>query len=317
MLSMDISTSRFLRSVSFRQLQVFESIARTGSFTAAARELYLTQPTVSQQMKKLEEGIGVTLFDQVGRKVYLTEEGKALLESCQGIFQSIDEFEETVKHAAPESGDLSLSGVTTTEYFFPLLLSIFCRRYPMVNIRVTINDRDSILNRIQDNKDDLYLLSQLPDIENLHSKPFMSNPLVIVCHPAHHLAKKKGITFEQLLDEDILLREENSDTCIALQNYLNERDYQIKTRMRFNSNEAIKQGVVNNLGIALLSRYVVQEELHDDRLTILDVKGFPLQENWCLVHYEKRHLSPIVQLFKEFALGEGRNLISSVIPGME
>lgn len=311
---MDKSTSRFLRSVSFRQLQVFESIARTGSFTAAARELYLTQPTVSQQMKKLEEGIGVTLFDQVGRKVYLTEEGRALLESCQGIFQTIEEFEETVKSTTAEAGELSLSGVTTTEYFFPLLLNLFCHRYPMINVRVTINERDSILNRIHENMDDLYLLSQIPEIENLYSEPFMNNPLVIVCNPAHHLAEKNVLSFDQLLDEDFLLREENSGTCKALQNYLDEHNYQIKTRMRFNSNEAIKQGVINNLGIALLSKYVVQEELNDGRLMILGVKGFPLQENWFLVHHAKKNLSPIANLFKEFIIKEGRGLISSIIP---
>lgn len=315
---MDTSTSRFLRSVSFRQLQVFESIARTGSFTSAARELYLTQPTVSQQMKKLEEGIGVTLFDQVGRKIYLTEAGKALLESCREIFHSIAGFEDTViKSTDLESGELSLSGVTTTEYFIPLLLSIFCRRYPMVNVRLTISDRDSVFERVHGNKDDLYLVSQLPDIDNLCSESFMNNPLVIVCNPDHPLANERSILFEQLLNEDILLREENSGTCIALQNYLNDKHFKIKARMRFNSNEAIRQGVINSLGIALLSMYVVQDDVKEGRLVVLDVKDFPLKESWNFIHHDKKHFSPIVKLFKEFVLGEGRNLIASAFPAVE
>ena len=315
---MDKSTSRFLRSASFRQLQVFESIARTGGFTSAAKELYLTQPTVSQQMKKLEEDLGVILFDQVGRKVYLTEAGTALLDSCREIFDSIAGFEEAViKSTAPEGGEFALSGVTTTEYFIPLLLSSFCHRYPMINVKLTINDRGTVIDRIQNNEDDLYLISQLPDIENLDSELFLTNPLVLVCNPAHPLANERDISFEQLLDENILLREEHSGTCIALQSYLNKNQHKLNVRMRFNSNEAIKQGVMHNLGIALLSMYVIQEDVKDGRLVVLDVKGFPLNESWHFLHQKNRQLSPIAKLFKEFVLKEGRDLISSTFPGLD
>ncbi len=303
--------SRFLRSVTFRQLQVFERIAQTSSFTEAAKELFLTQPTVSMQVKKLQETIGTTLFDQVGRKVFLTPAGEALLETSQKLFELIDSFENKVAAMQEvESGGLALAGTTTTEYFIPLILGIFHQRYPKVHIGLTITDRLSLSRRLSQNMDDLYLMGQLPEQEDVHIDPFVTNPLVIVAHPRHPLAKARKIPCKKLCEENFLMREPGSETRIALKRYLDQHNITLTTKLELNSNEAIKQGVIGGMGLAVLSRYAVAADAELKRLVILDVEDFPLQEKWYVVYPKQRELSPVTQAFLAFVRDEGIRILT-------
>ena len=309
--------SRFLRSVTFRQLQVFERIAQTASYTEAAKELFLTQPTVSLQMKKLEETIGTALFDQVGRKVFLTPAGDALLDTSQKLFEVIDAFENKMTALQQvESGSLALAGTTTTEYFIPLILGIFHQRYPKVHVGLTITDRLSASRRLAQNMDDLYLMGQLPDQDNVQVDPFVTNPLVVVAHPKHPLAKVKKISCEKLCAENFLMREPGSETRIALKRYLDQHSLELTTKMELNSNEAIKQAVIGGMGLAVLSRYAVADDAELKRLVILDVVDFPLLENWYLVYSKQKELSPVSQAFLEFVRDEGIKILAESLSGM-
>jgi DNA-binding transcriptional LysR family regulator len=290
---------------------VFERIAQTASFTAAAKELFLTQPTVSMQVKKLQETIGTTLFDQVGRKVFLTPAGEALLETSHQLFALIDSFENKVAAMQEvESGGLALAGTTTTEYFIPLILGIFHQRYPKVHIGLTITDRLSLSRRLAQNMDDLYLMGQLPEQEDVHVDPFVTNPLVIVSHPRHPLAKVKKIPCKKLCEQNFLMREPGSETRIALKRYLEQHDIKLTTKLELNSNEAIKQAVIGGMGLAVLSRYAVVADAELKRLVILDVEGFPLQEKWYLVYPKQRELSPVTQAFLTFVRDEGIRILT-------
>jgi DNA-binding transcriptional LysR family regulator len=290
---------------------VFERIAQTASFTAAAKELFLTQPTVSMQVKKLQETIGTTLFDQVGRKVFLTPAGEALLETSHQLFALIDSFENKVAAMQEvESGGLALAGTTTTEYFIPLILGIFHQRYPKVHIGLTITDRLSLSRRLAQNMDDLYLMGQLPEQEDVHVDPFVTNPLVIVAHPRHPLAKVKKIPCKKLCEQNFLMREPGSETRIALKRYLDQHDIKLTTKLELNSNEAIKQAVIGGMGLAVLSRYAVVADAELKRLVILDVEGFPLQEKWYLVYPKQRELSPVTQAFLTFVRDEGIRILT-------
>jgi DNA-binding transcriptional LysR family regulator len=290
---------------------VFERIAQTASFTAAAKELFLTQPTVSMQVKKLQETIGTTLFDQVGRKVFLTPAGEALLETSQKLFELIDSFENKVAAMQEvESGGLALAGTTTTEYFIPLILGIFHQRYPKVHVGLTITDRLSLSKRLAQNMDDLYLMGQLPEQDDVHIDPFVTNPLVIVAHPHHPLAKARKIPYKKLCEENFLMREPGSETRIALKRYLDQHDIKLTTKLELNSNEAIKQAVIGGMGLAVLSRYAVAADAELKRLVILDVEDFPLKEKWYLVYPKQRELSPVTQAFLTFVRDEGIKILT-------
>lgn len=311
---MTSNVPRKLRNVSFKQLQVFKSIATTGSFTAAARELYLTQPSVSTQMKKLEDAIGTPLFEQVGRRMHLTDCGHQLSNACEDLFKTLEQFETYVAgRQGIAGGTLTFAGVTTTEYFAPVLLGVFGSRYPEVNVSLSIVDRGTLLYRMQNNRDDLYLIDQLPDDIELVTIPFLENPLVVVSNPTHRLAHRKKIDIRELQDENFLLREEGSGTRIALKRFLIGQNITLKVAMQLSSNEALKRAVSSGMGLSILSKYAVAQECNRKDLTILDVTGFPLIDHWYIVHSKDKHMPPAGSAFLRFLHEEGKSIVQLLL----
>lgn len=301
---------RILRNASFRQLQVFESAARLGNFTAASRELHITQPTVSMQMKKLEEALNTRLFEQVGRHIHLTFEGRAFLATCGEIFTSVKHFETLVSNRIETvTGALTFAGVTTTEYFAPVLLAVFMRLYPQVKISLSILDRESIFQRLQNNLDDLYFIDQVPTTFEVEAIPFIKNPLVIVASADHPLARRKQLSMETVKKENFLLRETTSGTRIALKRFLDAQSITLNVTMELSSNEAIKRAVASNMGLSVLSKYCVARECERGELVELAVKGFPLMDRWFIVYPKDRHMPPAAGAFLRFLVEEGAGVI--------
>ena len=298
------------KNVSFRQLQVFERIADTGTFTAAAHELFLTQPTVSMQMKKLEEAIGTPLFEHAGRHVHLTHCGELLLGSVKQVFDTLSQFE---SHLASSrniiDGTLMFAGVTTTEYYAPQLLQAFEKRYPQIKITLNIMERENLLRRLHKNRDNLYLIDQLPEDIGVVSIPFIETPLVVVAAPTHPLAQRKNMTMQDLTNENFVLREPTSGTRNILKQFLASQNITLKISMELNSNEAIKRAIANEMGLSVLAQCAVAKELEQHELVILDVQGFPLQERWYIVHSKDKYIPPAGEAFLNFLLEEGKHLI--------
>jgi len=303
-----------LRNVSFRQLQVFECVARLGNFTAASRELFITQPTVSMQMKKLEEYLNTRLFEQVGRQIHLTYEGRAFLKTCHEIFASVLKFDEHISNRIEMvSGQLTFAGVTTTEYFVPVLLGVFKKLYPQVNFSLSIVDRENLFRRLKDNLDDLYLIDQVPEDIEVEIIPFIKNPLVIVASSDHPLTRRKNLSMEVLKTETFLLRERTSGTRIALKRFLESQGITLNISMELSSNEALKHAVESNMGLSILSKYCVARECERGELVELNVKGFPLMERWYIVYPKDRHMPPVASVFLQFLLEEGPGVIESIM----
>jgi DNA-binding transcriptional LysR family regulator len=305
--------SRKLRNISFRQLQVFECVARVGNFTAASRELFITQPAVSMQMKKLEECLNTRLFEQVGRQVHFTYEGRASLKTCREIFACVTQFDEHISDRIETvSGPLTFAGVTTTEYFAPVLLGVFKKLYPQVNFSLSILDRENLFRRLQDNLDGLYLIDQLPKNIGVETIPFIKNPLVIVASPVRPLAGRKTLAMNALKTEMFLLREQTSGTRIALKRFLESQTIMLNISMELSSNEALKQAVASNMGLSILSKYCVARECERGELVELNVKGFPLMERWYIVYPKDRHMRPGASVFLRFFLEEGAGIIENI-----
>ena len=170
-----------MKNATLRQLQVFEAVARNLSFTRAAEELYLTQPTVSIQLKQLTDIVGQPLLEQVGKKIYLTDTGRELLKVCRDIFDGLDRFEMLVSDMkGVKAGKLRLAVITTAKYFVPRLLGLFCQRYPGIDVSLKVTNRERVLQRMADNMDDLYVLGQPPEHMDVEFEPFLENPLVVL-----------------------------------------------------------------------------------------------------------------------------------------
>lgn len=289
-----------MRHSTFRQLEVFEAIARLGSFTRAAEELFLTQPTVSMQIKKLTEAVGLPLFEQVGKKIYLTDAGRALHKTSRDIFKHLSHFEMTVADIqGMKQGTLRLAVVTTAKYFAPRLLGPFCQQYPGIEVSLKVSNRERILERLADNQDDLYILGQPPEELEAESEPFLSNPLVVLAPVNHPLVGKKKIPLARLAQEPFLLREPGSGTRMAVERLFAEHGLTTKVRMELGSNEAIKQVIVGGLGVSVLSQHTLALDA-PGQLAILDVEGFPIKRHWYVAYPSSKQLSVVARTFLDY-----------------
>ncbi|MEM9979645.1 MAG: LysR substrate-binding domain-containing protein, partial [Cyanobacteria bacterium P01_D01_bin.2] len=256
------------------QLKVFEATARHGSFTRAAEELYLTQPTVSIQVKQLTKAVGLPLFEQIGKRLYLTQAGRKLLETCQEIFQGLDQFEMSIADLkGMKQGKLSLAVITTAKYFVPRLLGPFCKRYPGIDISLKVTNHQNIQERMLNNRDDLFIFSQLPSQPDLKTYPFLDNPLIVLAPVDHPLAGKSNIPIEALNNEPFIMREPGSGTREAVQKLFTTHNIEVKVRLELGSNEAIKQGIAGGLGVSVLSQHTIISEGTTGEFAILDVQG--------------------------------------------
>ncbi|MBD3815023.1 MAG: LysR family transcriptional regulator [Halothiobacillus sp.] len=286
----------------FRQLEIFEAIARLGSFTRASEELFLTQPTVSMQMKKLSEMLGVPLIEQVGKKIHLTEDGKELAQATREVFGIMDRFTMSVaERQGLKKGQLRLMAITTASYFAPRLLGEFSKLYPGIEVSLRVTNKEQVLASIADNLDDLYLLGQPPEDMEIESTPIMDNPIVVLAAPDHPLAKEKNISLERLAEESWLMREKGSGTRNAIERRFAEQGITIRPRLELGSNEAIKQAILTGLGISVLSRQTLMLN-QPGQFAILDVQGFPIIRQWYAIYPAGRQLSVAARAFLDYLL---------------
>ncbi|MDJ0595727.1 MAG: LysR substrate-binding domain-containing protein [Pleurocapsa sp. MO_226.B13] len=287
------------------QLKVFETVARNGSFTRAAEELLITQPTVSSQVKQLTKAVGLPLFEQIGKSLYLTDAGQELLTTCQDIFERLNNFEMKVADLkGTKQGQLKLAVITTAKYFVPRLLGSFCQHYPGIDVALKVTNHQEIQQRMSDNKDDLYIVSNPPKDTDLKSQPFLNNPLVVVARKDHPLTAKRNIDLYELNDQPFIMREQGSGTRDSIVKLFAERNISVKVKLELGSNEAIKQAISGGLGISILSEHCLISERVSGELTILDFKHFPIKRRWYVCHLSGKKLSVIAETFLAYLLEE-------------
>jgi DNA-binding transcriptional LysR family regulator len=291
-----------MRHTTFRQLEIFEAIARLGSYTKAADELHLTQPTVSMQIKKLTDTVGAPLLEQVGKKVHLTDVGRDLVKAAREIFSILDGFTMSVaERQGMKKGRLKLMAITTASYFAPRLLGEFSRLYPGIEVALRVTNREKLLESMADNPDDLYILGQPPEDIDVVATPFMENPLVVLAPPGHPLAGKKNISLNRLAEEPWLMREAGSGTRIAIEKLFAGKGLELRPRLELGSNEAIKQAILSGLGISALSIHALALD-QAGQFAVLDAEGFPIQRHWYVVYPAARPPSVVARAFMDFLL---------------
>lgn len=270
----------------------------------------MTQPAVSIQVKRLEEQVGLPLFEQVGKRLYPTVAGEAMYAASVDVLSRISELKDAVSDLqGTVGGPLRLSVVTTTKYFMPHLLGAFLARYPDVEPKLRFTNRATILQRLQGNQDDFVVMGQIPEQLALQSYPFLDNVVVIVAPVGHRLAHRKGLVLSDIVQERFLVREQGSGTRLVVDQRLAEHAIRIDPYMELGSTEAIKQGVMAGLGIAALSLHSVALERRAGLIEILDVQGFPLTRPWFAVHPQGKRLSLVARTFLDFILENSAGIL--------
>ncbi len=295
-----------VRHTTMRQLQIFEAIVRNGSFTRAAEELYLTQPTVSMQIKKLTETFGLPLLTQAGRQVRPTQAGQILYDTIRDMFVSLTNLDIALSDLRGlRRGKLRLAVVTTAKYFSPELLGKFNNINPGIEVALKVSNRDRIIERLHRHDDDLYVIGQAAmELEDVVVHPFAPNPLVVIAPKEHPLARRKMITLQELADQPFILREPGSGIRDAVIRLFDQAGLKPKVKMELGSNEAIKHAVLAGLGLSVLSLHTMSIEGPAGPLALLNVEQFPIMRQWFLVHPKGRPLSLVGQSFLEFAKAE-------------
>lgn len=301
--------NKLARRISLRQLQVFESVARQLSFTLAARELHLSQPTVSMQIRKLESDIGLSLTERIGRKISLTDTGKALYQAAREVLGTISRFEMLINdRKGLHSGELRIAVVTTANYFAPRLLGSFCQQYPGINVSLEVTNRTNILKRMNENLDDLYLIGEPPESNELEFRPYLPNPMVVIAPINHPLCQKHNIPLKMIASEPFIVREQGSGTRIAMESLFSEAGLDLNVRMELGNNESIKQGVQGGLGLSVLSQHTLTRgDLQE--LAILDVQGFPIPWQWYVGYPKGKRLSVVANTFVNYMFEMGESLL--------
>ncbi len=299
-----------LQHVSLRQLRVFEAAATLNSFSKTAALLHLTQPGVSMHIKELELHAGLPLFERIGKKLFITEAGRELLTRARELLRSLKDAEDVLDGLKGlRRGRITLAVVSTAKYFVPRLLARFGKDYPQLEIRLTVNNRNSVIAQLIANEVDLAIMGRSPQSLDTRAEPFAKNPHVIIAAPDHPLAKRRRIPVETVAKETFIVREPGSGTRLAMQKFFDDRQVPCKVGMEMASNETIKQAVMAGMGVSFLSRHTIDLELHTQRLAILDVRGTPVIRQWHVAHLAKKRLSPTAAAFREFVLENGRELL--------
>jgi DNA-binding transcriptional LysR family regulator len=304
-----------MKNATLRQLKVFEAVARLLSFSRAAEELHLTQPAVSTQVRKLEEHAGNVLFEQFGKKIYLTPAGTELLQISRTIIQQFEAAEHAMtQFKGVSGGKLNVGVISAGDYFFPRLLVEFASRHRGVTLNFTVHNREGLLTHIMQNLTDLAIMVRPPTDLDTVNQPFAPHPYLIVAAANHPLVERRAIPMDTLMREPFVVRERGSDTWNSMEEGFGGDLGAIHIAMEIRSTETIKQAVIAGMGVSFLSGHTISQELKTGALRVLDVQGFPLMLNWYVVHRRSKRLAPVAQAFKDFLLSDGAPLIAQIVP---
>jgi DNA-binding transcriptional LysR family regulator len=301
-------------NVTFRQLKLFLALSDTGSVSAAAQRMHVTQPTASMQLKDVADAVGLPLYDVISRKVHLTEAGEELARTARTMLDQWEAFEQRMAAIQGMArGRLRVAVVSTAKYFIPGLLGSFCDHHPEVDISLEVLNRDQVVTRLRANMDDLYVMSQPPDDLALEDDILMPNPLCLIAPASHPLAGQVGITLAQLAGSRFVLRERGSGTRMATDRTFKQHGFAPANWLELGSNEAIRESVASKLGVAVLSSHALGSGA-DARVVVLDVAGFPIQSQWHLVWPRGKQLSPLAGVFRAHVLARMQGLPLAASP---
>ena len=294
-----------LDSLTIHQLRVFCAVARLLSYTRAAEELGCQQPTVSALVAELGRATQLSLLEQRGKRLTLTDEGRELYAHAQQVVAAADEawwaMAERRGNATTVSRPLRVAADTTVgTYVMPHLLGAFHRRHPNVALQVSVANRATVRACLLAGEVDLVIAGRPPEVDGLVAEPFLANPLVAVASPEHVLVGQSQVTLARLAEEVFLLREEGSGTRAAVEEVFEMAGIPLKVGMVLGHVEAIKRAVAAGLGVSILSVLAVKREVQYRTLAILDVEQFPIQRRWYIARLAERPLTASAEVFIEF-----------------
>jgi len=301
-------------NITLKQLKILETVVEHSSYTDAAKSLFMTQPAVSMQIKQMETQIELSLFEREGKQIKLTEAGGELLHYARNIRQQLDEAGLMLEELKGlKRGKLHLTMASTANYFAPQLIAAFHRDFPGAQVTLAVTNRTGLLDALDNNSTDMVIMGKFPRGHKLTGERFMDNPLVVIAAPSHPLTRQNAaIPLSDLADEPFIVRERQSGTRMAADKFFSMHDMQLKIGMEMNRSEAIKQAVMAELGLGIVSLHTIEMELALKRLVVLNVEDFPIMRHWHIVYRKGKRFAAIPEAFKNYVLEHAEELINIV-----
>lgn len=294
-------------NVTFRQLRLFLALAETGSVSRAAARMHVTQPTASAQLKEITGAVGLPLHEVISRRVHLTDAGLKLAQAARAMMMEWEAFEQHVDQVKGLSrGRLRIAAVSTAKYFIPRLVGNFCKLHPAIDVSLEVLNRDGVVARLKENRDEIYIMSMPPDFIELEDEVFMENPLVLIAAKSALGKKAQPRTLADLKGQRFILREPGSGTRMAVDQHFRKHRFSPDVRLELGSNEAIKEAVAGGLGLGVVSLHALHGAGGLRDLRLLDIEGFPISSRWHVVHPKAKQLSPVAAAFRHHLLEQAR-----------
>ncbi|MEX1227424.1 MAG: LysR family transcriptional regulator [Marinobacter sp.] len=295
-----------LHKITLRQLQIFLIAAQTSSFIRAAEILSLTPPAVSMQMSSLGEELGAPLFEKRGRNLVLTVAGETLIPYAERITQTLGDANEAIGALkGVQRSTVKVGMVTTSRNFGPHLVARFQAEHRDTKLDIVIANRRSIIEKLEHQQVDVALMGRSPRRIQVESVPFADHPYVVIANANHPLAGKSSIDPKELGTETFLVREKGSGTRMVLERFLEDSGLSVPRIQEIGGTENIKQAVMANMGVAVISGHTIHLERQLGLLSVLDVQGMPQIRTWFAVHLKGRELSEAATRFEQFVKEQG------------
>jgi hypothetical protein len=291
------------------QLQIFLKIVQTKSVTKASEELHLTQPAVSIQLKNFQEQFDIPLTEVVGRKIYITDFGLEIAEAAENIINQVYAINnKTLAFKGQLTGRLKISVVSTGKYVMPYFLSHFMQKHIGIELMMDVTNKNKVIESLENNEVDFALVSILPNTLNFEQLDLLQNKLFLV--GSNELNLKKGASIEDSFkDLPLIFREKGSGTREVMENYITRNNISVLKKMELTSNEAVKQSLLAGLGYSIMPLIGIKNEIHNNELKIIPIKGLPIKTTWSLIWLKGKKHSPVSKAFLEYLTKEKAQIV--------
>lgn len=298
-------------NLSLRQLKTILTVSECKRLIKASEALSLTPPAVTIQLRQAEEKIGLILFDRTKDGLMLTDAGNEVIRCAQNIFGQLNDLKSKLDEVSlAKRGTVKVGVVSTAKYFGHKIIAKFMDENPNIKTFISVAPREIILKKLSSYEIELAITGTIPINTDLDTKAFGDHPIIFIASPNSPLIKRKNIKKSELIHQNILTRETGSGTLNTLQSFLDETKEAYEPALtEVGSNETIKQAVISNLGIAMISEHCCINEIKHNILKKLNVEGLPIIKKWYVTKLKNRQLSASAGLLFEFIYANGDEFI--------
>jgi DNA-binding transcriptional LysR family regulator len=291
------------------QLQIFLKVSQTQSITKAAEELHLTQPAVSIQLKNFQEQFPISLSEVVGRQLYITDFGKKVAATAEKILNEVQVLNQhTLDYKGKLIGKLKISTVSTGKYIMPYFLADFVSQHQGIELLLDVTNKAKVIESLKKNEVDFSLVSILPERLPIEKLVLMRNKLFLVGN--RQKTFKQKIYSQNILEKlPLIYRERGSGTRYTMERFIEQKNLSVTKKMELTSNEAVKQAVIAGLGYSILPLIGLKNELQNNDLQIIPVRGFPIESNWHLIWLRSKNLTPAATAYLDYVAQEKQQII--------